>query len=292
MSSRALLLLAAVGFAQLVGTPDFVVPHFHDLTVVTRRTYEERTSSVTTERLLLKGARERREQILKIPGHGELTHGSITQCDERRTISLNNDTRLYAVSRFEEWSQHLKRVRPVRESRDGALVEITTQIADTGERKQLGSYTLRRVKTTTTVEPTPGANTQASREDWDGWYIDLSGLGCSGSEISAMLRGEVVHPGKPRDRMRIRQLGNARRGYPIEETVRSTQAGRTSITKLELVDFSETPLDPALFDIPAGYRPALPLPYGGVDLSKPDTFANRLQSYWGELMAWAGRIFR
>jgi hypothetical protein len=58
----------------------------------------------------------------------------------------------------------------------------------------------------------------------------------------------------------IERLGTARRGYPIEETSRSQDEGGTSTSQLVLVEFSDAPLDAALFTVTAGYRPALPMP--------------------------------
>ena len=51
-------------------------------------------------------------------------------------------------------------------------------------------------------------------------------------------------------------------------------------------------LDPALFDIPRDYRPALPLFHGSFDLTKPDTVLNRVQVYWNEIASAAHAFFR
>ena len=59
-----------------------------------------------------------------------------------------------------------------------------------------------------------------------------------------------------------------------------------------LIEFSEAPLDNSLFTVPAGYRPGLPLLHGRVDMSKPDTLINRLESFWEEMTSWAQLIFR
>jgi hypothetical protein len=58
------------------------------------------------------------------------------------------------------------------------------------------------------------------------------------------------------------------------------------------VEFSEALLDNALFDIPAGYSPALRTPRGGYDLTKADTGANRVQVYWAELELWTKHWFQ
>jgi hypothetical protein len=96
------------------------------------------------------------------------------------------------------------------------------------------------------VQPSPGANTRAGTDESDGWYIDLPGLGCSNSRTDAsFLTGEVVSPGRAHDQLHFRQLGSAPRGYTIEETTRHIEEGRTSVGQVELLEFSETPLDAA-----------------------------------------------
>ena len=191
------------------------------------------------------------------------------------------------MSVLEDWSAQFTRGRPLPEGQ-GADVTTTFDAVDTGERRRAGRYVARRVRTTVTVEPSPGANTPASTRETDGWYIDLPGLGCSDTATTAYLAvGEVVGPGGLRDRHHYRTKGAASRGYAIEETNRFTQAGGTNVDRVELIELSEHPLDLSLFDIPRDYRPALPLVRGGYDMTKPDTLANRLQVVLGR--AHAGR---
>jgi hypothetical protein len=130
-------------------------------------------------------------------------------------------------------------------------------------------------------------------EERDGWYIDLPGLGCqdSGGGIG-FLHASFRPAGQPQDRMHFKRLGTAPAGFAIEETTKKTENGRTTNGKLELVELSEAPLDNALFDVPAGYSPALRTPRGGFDLTKPDTLANRVHVYWAELELWTKQWLR
>jgi hypothetical protein len=173
----------------------------------------------------------------------------------------------------------------------GADVTVTIDTVDTGERRNMGSHELHHVKTTTKVEPSPGAVMQPSITEVDGWYIDLPGLGCDESR-SGVTVGYLVATSGKRDRVQIKRRGTASRGYAIEETTLRTEAGETTISKVELIEFSEAALDASLFELPAGYSPALPTLRGGFDMSRPDTLGNRLQSYWAELTASAQRWFR
>ena len=82
------------------------------------------------------------------------------------------------------------------------------------------------------------------------------------------------------------------RGYPIEEKSLKTEAGNKTTSKVELLEISEAPLNPSLFELPAGYRQALRTGNGGADLRKPDTVSNRAQYYWTRLVFWVRGLFR
>ena len=184
----------------------------------------------------------------------------------------------------------MKRGRPIPpEQLTGVEVNVTIDSVDTGERRQVGSYTARRVKTTTKVEQGAGAATKSSLTIVDGWYIDLPGLGCQETRNPGFSYGALLS-GK-HDRMVIKRLGTAQRGYPLEETTHRTEAGRASVSKVELLEFSEAPLDASLFELHNGYRRALQNPRGGYDMTKPDTLANRLQAYWDVWRAWVRHWF-
>ena len=107
-----------------------------------------------------------------------------------------------------------------------------------------------------------------------------------------MLMGSVVRAGSLPDREHLRDRRKARLGFPIEETSRTPDDAHYPTERGTLIEFSEAPLDESLFTVPAGYRPALPLLRGGVDMTRPDTLINRLESYWEEVTSWAQRVFR
>jgi hypothetical protein len=286
------LAVAPVILAQTLSIPAFVVPTFAALTIKKRHSFGRTSSRGTTEVLYLQGARERREFFDDQPENTGPGHPIIMQCDRRRSVQLNPEAKVYSVSVLEDWSERFTRRRPPPEEQ-GADVTTTFDAVDTGERRRVGHYVARRVRTTVTVEPSPEANTPASTREIDGWYIDLRGLGCSDAETTGYFSvGEVVGPGGDRDRHHYKTKRAAGRGYAIEETTRFTQTGRTNVARVELIELSEHPLDLSLFDIPRDYRRALPLLRGGYDMTKSDTLANRLQLYWDELTLVTRAIFR
>jgi len=199
MRSPAIALLPALFVAQSIAVPSFVVPSFADLAIKTRQTFGGGSSTIMTEVLYVKGPRERREHTFEGVAAAGVHHVAIAQCDQRRMVYLNTETKLYWASPFEAWSEHLKRLRPMPpDERAGAEVTISTDANDTGERRRVANQVARRVKTTMAVEPGPGANARARTQETDGWYIDLQGLGCSDGGSSAtsatFLMGEVVGP--------------------------------------------------------------------------------------------------
>ena len=82
--------------------PEFVVPNVADLTIRTRETTDLSQSTVRTNTLYFKGAWQRTELSLQfpsaLPGGTPVRHTTITRCDERRTLELNHEARLYGWS--------------------------------------------------------------------------------------------------------------------------------------------------------------------------------------------------
>jgi hypothetical protein len=287
---------------QAGGFPKFVVADFPDLTIKTRRTIDHPNSTIETEIVDLKGAWQRREQILDFPptiptAHTQ-KHVAITRCDDRRILQLNEETRTYASTPIEDMAVHVRRLRLAAGRRPqavlmGADVKVVIDAVDTGERRSIGRHTARRVITTTTTSPSPGANARASESVQDGWYIDVPPAECwDWGDQTALLSGYFVRAGTAPDNVHVERRGSARRGFPVEEISRSSSDAGQPTSRITLLDFSEATLDASRFTVPAGYRPALPRLTGGFDMTKPDTLTNRLQSYWQELTAWAQDVFR
>jgi hypothetical protein len=269
----ALLLLADTSLPRLL------VPDFPDLTIKTRTTSDGMETS--RETLYLKGSRQRREYDHRGPHATRFV--SIRHCDVRKAINLNPEARTYVSSPIQDPSERLSKSRKTAHPipATGPEVTITVDSVDTGERRQFGRLTARRVRVTKRVEPSSGAVMPASTEEVDGWYLDLPGVYCQESPArNAILFAQSYPAGSPRARLQVKRLGAAPTGFPIEQTTRHTEAGTTYLTRVELLEFSESAIDPSLFEIPPGYNQALELPGGGYDMTKPSTVGNRMQQYW------------
>ncbi len=205
---------------------------------------------------MIRGARERSELRM---GYG-MDIVSITQCDLKRTIQLSEKTKKYVVTPMEaEATANETTVnRPATASAPvtrGGVITYVIKSIDTGERKDIFGFQARHVKTTMTMESSPDACSQVNqRIETDGWYIDFSaGLTCDVSR--AQMSQQPVAQGGCQDRIRFRQEGTGRRGYPLSETTTMYSPDGTVMftSTKEVLEISRDPLDVALFDIPAGY---------------------------------------
>ena len=93
--------------------------------------------------------------------------------------------------------------------------------------------------------------------------------------------------------MNVEFRGAGRRGFAIEGTTRRRGEHEPPVTtRVKLIEFSDAVLDKSLFDVPAGYRRALPRLIGRFDMTKPDTVANRLAAYWQDVTTSARDFYR
>jgi len=296
------MLLAVVGLVLLFAPDSTSVHASSDVTIKTRHTFAGgRNATVETDTVYVKDARQRRDRFFEMPKESHLWT-RISLCDEHRILVLDSDQRTYAYEPIVDRhatlvgrvaSAALSPQRPVQQT--GAVVTVTLDAVDTGERRQVGRYTARHVISTRKTEPSPGASAPAMLVEQDGWYVDLPAIDCSEHDSQPEGQATFIMAGRAgfaADRYEFKQLRTAKRGYPIEETHRSASHGeQLTTTKIELLEVSDGPLDDALFTVPEGYRPALPRAWGGYDYSKPDTFINRLESYGEAINYWWSQLF-
>ncbi|HMJ24499.1 MAG TPA: hypothetical protein VK475_01655 [Pyrinomonadaceae bacterium] len=265
MKSRFILLAAmifaisavtAISFAQRTrDTAD--KPITGDFKITIKNTTSGQTSQSTT---LIKGKRERSESSMGGMGAGNSV--TITQCDMRRTIQINDGSRKYFVNPMDADDEATSgntgnastpsRTEP---SRRGGVVSMTVNTVDTGERKEMFGVTARHLKRTVISETSPDACYQNKiRIDTDGWYINLEyGLNCGTSNKPPRMGPPAS--GGCRDRYDVKNTGPSNLGFPLVETMTMYgEGGQAMFTRTqEVVDLSRQPLDAALFDVPAGY---------------------------------------
>ena len=243
-----------------------IVPNFPDTTIKTRSTHGLQSVTVTT--LMLKGGRVRRQTG---PDGSSVPPSmvQITQCDQARTVMLMTFNKTFHNMPIHAYPRPAGNVAVVNRfvrtpagSQGRPEVTITTDSEDTHERRNVGSFQARHIKTTITVEPGPGALTPSGKTKVDGWYFDVPGLNCSDEETPgpvAIVGWHVPMMQHGHDSFKYVHNGVQHLGYAIEEAYKEKSAHNIVINKTELVDFSDKPLEPSLFEIPADYTEA-PVP--------------------------------
>src|SRR5438105_584968 len=178
-----ILAVAALGFAQR--KPDTEKSISGDFKITFRNTIAGQSTQTTT---MIKGSRERDETSIAVGGMN-MGQVSITQCDLRRTIQINERARKYLISPMDSdepppaMSGGMSPSAGGGPSRRGGVVTMTINTVDTGERKEMFGFNARHLKTTMISESSPDAcQQQRMKMERDGWYINLEyGLNC-GSE--------------------------------------------------------------------------------------------------------------
>jgi len=182
-------------------------------------------------------------------GHRTAT---IYQCDAGRVILLDLDAHEYASVEIDGQGRPAS-PRPIGTPMplqpSGGTLAINIEDIDTGERKLMFGYVARHVIRTEKRVPGPGATSLAQESTRDGWYIDLDmPEGCPPRNRHAeafLLIGNVTN-GRM-DRIEVHHTGVTEAGYPLEVT-------NDPFSKREVIELSAAPLDPALFELPAGFK--------------------------------------
>lgn len=207
--------------------------------------------------VLIKGQRQRTE----MPG---MT--TIQQCDLRRMIQISEQTRKYFIMSLDDMGQPAESgpaaaPQGPQAVRRGAVVNVTESIVDTGERRQMFGYTARHIKTSSVTDAPPEAcNPGHMESQTDGWYIDLAaGFSCD-TDRSAAPPARHTRPDCA-DQYRVHHTGTGKLGFPVMVKTSFKSSGDEAMgggfeSSMEVTDISNVTLDPALFDIPAGYTQA------------------------------------
>lgn len=222
-----------------------------DLKITTKNTMAGQTSQGTT---YIKGARQRSETQM-----GPIRSVTITQCDKKQTITLSDACKAYMVSPMiaPDAPAEADAAPPPSSGkpRKGGTLTIHTTSVDTKERQQMFGYTARHIKGSMAMTSSPDACAPVNTKmETDGWYADFTpaGVSCSAGGYGGGMGG-----GRPDCQDRIRYTGSGIRnpGYPLKLTTTIiNENGERFTTTQETVELSKANLNPALFEIPKGYK--------------------------------------
>ncbi len=222
-----------------------------DVKVKTKNTAAGHSSEST---VYIKGARQRDE-------NAQMPFATILQCDKQRLLQVNDKCKVYMVTPLaaEEPAAAPKgktqpAAQPAKSTTKGGVVTYTMTMTDTKERKPMLGFVARHIKSSTTATSSPDACMKTSmKSEMDGWYADLSlGLNCS----RASARPPSMGMEKPdcQDEYRMKRVGTARLGYPLQQTVTMQTEGGTFTSTTEALEISKDTLDAGLFDVAADYK--------------------------------------
>jgi hypothetical protein len=266
----------------LLGIPLLQAPQNTGIKMTVRRDLGPTFSSEETT--YWQGDRKRTERRssqgrMKPDGSQEEVYGphiaTIIRCDSGQQLNLNLDAAEYDQAPYPPNQQAMKdlmalaaKMPQVTTPPEPPTVRIETTTVDTGERNNILGHKARRIVTTRKTIPLQGSSSIPQEAVTDGWYIDFDQwLPCehwwpAGTKAHSF--GSVGNAsGQPVERPEFIDVGDAQTGFRLLEvttltatitlsdgTVKKTES--KSGTQVTL--FQEGPLDPALFEIPAGFR--------------------------------------
>ena len=206
---------------------------------------------------MIKGARERREtKIVVSEEAGDFIPNiaTITQCDLRRTLQVNDRKKLYTVDPFNDDAPSVNAPKTVTKTVKGGTVTITYAVTDTGERQTMFGLTARHLKVLQIMESSADSCGGAgkSKMETDGWYADFS------ADFNCPIDTPDAPPSKPdcRDRVIYKRSGTTKLGFLLDGTMKSFDAkGKVDATiRTETLEISRSPLNAAFFEVGKDYR--------------------------------------
>jgi len=227
---------------------------------------------------------------------------TIRRCDLGKMFFLNLDAHEYSESpdtgvqltnALAAARKALKTAAPPPPSKPTLRIETTT--TDTGERKQIFGYTARRVIVTTKYVPLDGSKAIAQESANDGWYIDLDTTLSCDPKYAPGARGHLF-AAAPSEKVEFVDKGDAKLGFLVS-SVSSSSSSATDMqpppqqarptSEIQVIQLQHGPLDPALFEIPPGFKlvddinpnPVLPAP------------PTRTETLWQRLKSWLSLNF-
>jgi hypothetical protein len=205
---------------------------------------------------------------------------AITRCDLGQYFELNLDAHEYTSAPYppkpltkQEIERRGLQIPATYLSEKPTLrIEVTT--TDTGERKEIFGHIARHVITTRRQTPLQGSHSEPQESVTDAWYIDFKSidlnqrLSCDRKRPEGrqahtygylhvangkqpMEKPEFVAIGEPETGFALHSLMTSKNTYTLPDGTRKQSDSKfeTQVTQLE-----EGPLDPALFEIPPGFK--------------------------------------
>lgn len=267
---------------------------FGDIRIKKKVTTREGDAGYVTI-LYVRGNRQR-EEIIQPPrgGRREFSVAYVQQCDLEQFVWIDLLGKRYSVHKggeplakvmaFNEPQMPVDQARVDRyRARTKSVLNQTTTVIDTGERREMFGFIARHLKTITVWEFQPKkCEGPEMKHEIDGWYVDLFyGVDCSPDLSGSIIRGTAMPEGKCFAKQRNYWLerkynGPVSLGFPLIETSKHyTRKGEEEVFTTEVVELSRDDLDASLFEAPAGFTVVEPRPYRKPLLERVFSFIRR-----------------
>lgn len=237
---------------------------------------------------------------------------AITRCDLGQSFELNLDASEYTAGPYPPKPLTPEQIKarglqtPLSYASDKPTLRIEVMTTDTGERKEILGLTARHVITTRKQIPLEGSHSQPQESVTDGWYFDSKDIdlnqrlscdrwlskGKPGHAYSWVTMGNAT---QPRERPEFVRIGEPETGFALHAIITSTntftlpdgtQKQADSKFETKVTEFEEGPLDPALFEIPPGFKQV-----AHIERNPPASAFDQPKNLWQRLMDSVARLF-
>jgi hypothetical protein len=229
---------------------------------------------------------------------------SITRCDLGQMFELNLEDSEYTSAPYppkpltkEEVEERGLQIPATYKSEKPTLrIEVSTK--DTGERKELFGHIARQVITTRKQTPLGGSHSESQETVSDGWYIDLNQrLSCDPKWPEGKQGHAYLHAGRqPKEKPEFVMIGEPETGF----AVRSLMTGKITYTlqngtrrqsdwksEVRVTELDEGFLDPALFEIPPGFKHVAHIERNPVTAAS----SSQMNDFWQRFKASVASLF-
>ena len=196
----------------------------------------------------------------------------IQRCSDHVMYSLNLKSREY--SELPMPAEPPKETKDIKNRTEGPPnLTIETTVRDTGETKSAFGHTARHYIATTKQTSSPELGMEPSETVEDTWYLDIPdprtcgprphgrtglvgvgggvGIGRGGPPLFDKIRPEFKHSGPDPQGLMLSSKRTNKAIHILQTGERQEQEFTTST---EIVEMSEEPVDPALFEVPPGFK--------------------------------------
>lgn len=217
---------------------------------------------VVESTVYVKGVRERKEAKMSVDdpevaammgnmgGMGAMPV-TITQCDQKQNVSLNDAKKLYFIDYYDYSGLRPERKQkiPTQKLVIKGTMTVDSVVTDSGKRQQMFGLTAKWIKYVSSVDVSADScdGKSSIKIEQEGWFVDLT-LTREACPIPP-ITGEK---GGCRPKMIVKSAQHP--GFFLEGTTKQFDGGKlVSTTKLQTLDLSKATLEQSLFEIPTSY---------------------------------------